>query len=232
MQDVVAFEPLEPTFWDRLDITASMGYSFTDSTDIEQFNFDATVEYRTEERSRRLSLYVDRSDTGSNDSSTRRGIEYDTIRFRQATPYFTGWQYSYEDNDALALDYRLLLGATAGREFYPSPFQRLRPFTGIALVREQYSDSGEENVEMLLGTLFDWYRFSSPEIDLSSSFVVYPSLTDLGRVRSRVDISLRWELVDDLYWQLSFFDDHDSDPPPESSSKGDYGINTGLGWSW
>jgi hypothetical protein len=236
MSDVVAFEQMEAGFWDRLDIKTSVGYSNSNSNDVEQLNFDATFGYDTENRSRELDLSSQRSASAGNDSSTRRTVDYQTLRFRE-DKWFTGWLGNYEDNDELELDYRFTIASAFGREFHPTTHQRYRAFAGLAVSEESFA-GGDANtsLESVFGGSIDWFRFSSPELDLSSSLLLFPSITEWGRLRSRVDLSLSWEIVDDLYWSVSFYDDYDSEPLDENGdpaeSINDYGVNTSLGWSW
>jgi hypothetical protein len=48
-------------------------------------------------------------------------------------------------------------------------------------------------------------------------------------------VTLRYEIVDDLFWELAFYDDYDSasgDDAESQSNVNDYGVTTSLGWSW
>ena len=79
---------------------------------------------------------------------------------------------------------------------------------------------------------WDWFRYDTPELDLSTSLQIIPNLSDSGRVRSEFDIKLRWEMVEDLFWELSVYDSYDSDPVLDDAEKNDYGIVTSLGWEF
>ncbi len=85
------------------------------------------------------------------------------------------------------------------------------------------------SAEGLLGTRFSWFTFGNFENDLTSSLLVYPSLTESGRVRVDFDISYRQDLFGDLYLRFSFYDQYDSEPPPGANDN-DYGTNLAVGW--
>ena len=236
MGDVVSFEPIESSFWERLDIDTSLGYSYAKSNDVSQLNFNASFEYDTDDRSRDLSLSSQRSGSEGNEESLRRTLDYLTVRIRESQ-WFTGWRSGYEDNDELSLDYRVLGAAIVGRDFYPRSDRRIRLFTGPAVTMEQYTDTDSQTgAEFILASELDWFRFTHPEVDLSTTLIVFPSLSDFGRVRASLDIALRWEIVKDLYWELTLYDDYDNETvnldDGTSSSSNDYGITTSLGWSW
>ncbi len=233
--DVEAFEPLEDTFWDRIDISTSLGYSFAKSNGVQQLNFAASFNYDTERRTRALNLSSQISSSTDQDQSIRRTAGFNTLRYSN-TLYFTGWQLQYEDNDALNLDYRVLGALLVGRAFFPVPNQRIRAFTGIDLSEERFTgQSSSTGSEVILGATIDWFKFRSPELDLSSSLVLFPSITDLGRVRANFELSLRWEMFKDLFWRISLYDDFDSDAYDSATGvtgkNNDYGIATSIGWS-
>ena len=48
---------------------------------------------------------------------------------------------------------------------------------------------------------YDLYRFDSPEIDISTELTVYPSFTVSGRVRTDAGIRMRYEIIDDLFYE-------------------------------
>jgi len=93
-------------------------------------------------------------------------------------------------------------------------------------------DSDEDTVEAFATLTWDWFRYDTPELDWSTSLQLIPNLTDTGRIRGEFDISFKWEIIEDLFWQLSLYDSYDSDPIVVDAEKNDYGINTSLGWEF
>ena len=85
------------------------------------------------------------------------------------------------------------------------------------------------SVEALIGTRLSWFTFGDFENDLTSSLLVYPSLTESERVRVDFDISYRQDLFGDLYLRLSFYDQYDSRPPP-GAEENDFGTTLAVGW--
>ena len=87
------------------------------------------------------------------------------------------------------------------------------------------------SLEAVLGAQWRIFRFSDPEISLSSSAYLYPSITESGRYRGNLDISLRREIINDLFFDISLYESYDSDPPAEGNTT-DYGIVTSLGYKF
>ena len=60
---------------------------------------------------------------------------------------------------------------------------------------------------------------------------LYPSLTESGRRRGNLDVSLRREIVSDLVFDISFYESYDSDPPSGGETT-DYGFVTSIGYKF
>jgi hypothetical protein len=182
-----------------------------------------------------LSFSSQSSTSDTEPTQVRDNASYQSLRLYETT-YFTGWSTSYEDNDALDLVYRVQAAWIGGRQFFPVANRRWRLGAGLAVNRERYVGGDPQvNTELVLGGTLDWFRFHSPELDLSSNLTVYPSLNEWGRVRANFGVTLRWEIWNDLYWQLSLYDDYDSNPDSGGTTtvpNNDYGVTTSLGWSW
>lgn len=235
-EDIVSVEPIEATVWDRLDVDASAGYSYTKSNQVEEWSVGLDVDYETEDRSRALNVDLQSSDSEGEDGVVRNVLAYQTLKLRQ-DHWSSGWLSRLESNDALALDYRATFGFGVGPTFYPRANQRFRILFGVGPSFEKFEgDDSQSSIESFVATTVDWYRFSEPELDLSSTLRVIPSVTEFGRVRAGLDVSLKWEIFEDFYWELSLYDDYDneaeSDQANDNASSNDYGISTGIGWSY
>ena len=103
---------------------------------------------------------------------------------------------------------------------------------GELMVSRENASGSTTEVDTLeaFGVLtWEWYRFDTPELDFSTSLQVIPNLTDTGRVRSEWDIKFKWEMIEDLFWELSIYNSYDSDPVVAAAEKNDYGISTSVG---
>ena len=144
--------------------------------------------------------------------------------------WYVGAFTQLEQNQQLDLDLRVLLGGVGGRDILQSNRVEWRAFAGLLGNREEYVGAEQAtSAEGLLGTSFRFFTFGSFENDLSSNLLVYPSLTDSGRVRVSFDANYRQDLFGDLYLSVSFYDEFDS-KPPTGGNKNDFGTTLALGW--
>ena len=104
-------------------------------------------------------------------------------------------------------------------------------FGGLAGTRERYSvNAGNPrttNADAVAGFEMSRFRFNTTEI--SSRFILYPSLTTPGRTRLQFKSDLRLKLAKDFYWGLHLYENYDT-KPPVPANKNDFGISASLGW--
>ena len=238
MTQVVIMTPIEETLLEQFDIDVTMGYSFTKASDLSQFNLGFDVDYRRERNG--LSLSLDTVMTDETDDSTRRqnlNLSYDRFFDNR---WVTRVLMSFERNDQLGIDLRSSVGAARGRFLRQTNQQRLALYGGLLLNREQVdginqpagADTTKDGVEAIGALVAEWFRYDEPELDVTSSLIVYPSLSESGRVRTELDLSVRWEILSDLFWDVTVYHDFDSDPPNTMADKADYGVITSVGWEF
>ena len=75
------------------------------------------------------------------------------------------------------------------------------------------------------------FHFDSPQVSLTASLSLLPSLSESGRVRGEGALKLRRELVSDLFFDVSLFDSYDN-RPSSGSQKNDWSVVTSLGYSF
>jgi hypothetical protein len=232
-ENIVRISQIEDSFWDRLKGSLSFGYSFTKASDIEQLNLGFRATHRTEIRSFTLDGSTIATSDSINESTKRSDMSFNMTRFRK-NRWFNSYLLGLESNDELGLTLRTSAGAGLGRYFIQTNTSELSAIGGLVGTSEQLTGdtASEQNLEGLLGIEYSRFVFDDPTVDLTTSLATFPSITDAGRLRAQFDISLRWEIIKDLYWDLSYYNTYDSDPPSGSLSNTDYGIVTGIGWSF
>ncbi len=106
---------------------------------------------------------------------------------------------------------------------------------GAVITRERLtgSDPGRSNIEGTGTIVYELFSFDDPEMDITTTLTVLPSLSDWGRIRADLDTRIQYELFKDFFWSITLFDNYDSDPPTSGESeRNDFGINTSVGWSF
>lgn len=231
--DVVRIDPIDQgNLAQRLDGYVTAGYDYTKANRLQQFTFSGGLSLRNE----RALWSID----GATTITAQETVE-DTSRFdvtglhRYFLPNRRFWQgfAVFEGNDELGLDLRSLLGGAYGSYLVQDSRQEWAAYAGIAAVREDFiTQATNESLELVLGTGYSFFLYEDPEASLDFRLNVLPSLTESGRVRSEGRARARYEIVEDLFFELSIYGSYDSDAVDEANATSDYGVTTSLGYTF
>jgi len=229
---IVQIYPIERgQLLDRLSGNFSLGYNFTKSSDVGTLNFDGQLQSRTDVRQWLLD--------GSANVTAQAGPDsrmYDFSGsysgFLAKRKYYVG-RLKFESNSELGLDLRTSVAGGLGYYLKQDTRQEWAIVGALAANDEKYAgDPKRQSLDLILGTSYYFYRFEPLNADFDFSFALIPSLTESGRVRSDANLYLRWEIVNDFYFQVSMYANYDSDPGTEANSEYDYGTTTSIGYNF
>src|SRR5262245_19707759 len=236
--DVVRIEELETGFWQRLSGSMSVGFDYAKSTGIRTSNINISSAYQGDKT--KATLDISTSETSSPDTETsRRENITSTVQFQRERSSFWMLLNTLERNDALGIDARLTSGAGLARYFAQDEDSEVMLFAG-GVANQEWTDPGngsleqddtQSSIEGVLGASWRIFRFGDPDVSLASSAYLYPSLTESGRHRGNLDVSLRREIISDLVFDISLYESYDSDPPSGGETT-DYGFVTSIGYKF
>jgi len=231
--DIVRMAPIAQSKLKRLSGNVSAGYSLLTANEQRQGTFDLNLKYRTPNWLTQLSANDTQTSTINEPASTRAVAALQVLRLLEDR-WFAGALLQGDHNNQLGIKLRISAGGGGGRYLVQTNSQLWSFLVGILATREQDYDTSAvtHSAEATLGTSFDWFRFRHPEIDLSSTVTVLPSLTESGRWRSTWNLALRWEIYKDFYWDIKFYGDYDNRAAAGGFAKSDYSLITALGWSF
>jgi hypothetical protein len=211
---VVRLTQIEAGFLSRLEGYVDVGFNFA--------------------RANRSSFFDDRKDV---ESTTRNVLTFDITRFFSDRWLITGLT-SFNQNQELSLDLRSSFGGDLGRHVIQNNRSLLTVRAGAVFSREQFTPTemdpmGESrsNIEGSGTIAWELFSFQDPEIDITTTLTVLPSLSNWGRIRADFDTRIQFELFKDFSWSATLFDTYDS-RPPEGNETNDFGITTSVGWSF
>jgi len=230
---VVAMDPIDIGGFRALDVNVSLGYNFSKASNITQLNVGMDTEYRSVTRVLSADFSSQLSNTDSSESSQRQSLEFNYTRLR-SNRWLNDGGISFDANDELGLNLRTSLSAGGGRFLVQTNNSNFILKGGLKATRENNVDQPED-VDSLesYGTMtWEWFRYDYPELDWSTTLEVIPSLTESGRVRGEYDATLRWEIINDFYWQLEYYYSYDNQPQSEDASSNDYGITTSVAYKF
>ena len=233
MSSVVRLTEIEDKIRDRFDGSASAGVNLTKANDYENYSLGLDLTYTTKKyvSGLNLSSHINRSDDTPK-------AEQSSLQIRSSRKWkkrrYTGALLNFERNEELGIDLRSSVGISVGKSLKHTNSQIIHVDGGLLVTREEiagFSDF-DHSREAFVGAHYEWFRYDDPQLDLTTQLVVIPSLTQSGRVRGKFNLTLRWEITEDLYWRVSYQQDNDSDPPGGGSTKSDYTLFSGLAYDF
>ncbi len=229
---VVSAWPVQATFWDKVDLDVSVSYDYAKSTGISSFSAAADFQYRTEERNFESSIRSDVTRQEGADDQNRQEVLFSLQRLMENRRY-RSFVAGYEVNEAIGLDQRLYGGGAFGKYLRKDEHIWFNVAGGMIAAREN-TVGGEHinSLEGLIGARFRYFRYARPERIFDTQLSIFPSLTESGRWRGDLRTTFKLELLSDLFWQMELYGSYDSKPVDPGAEKSDYGITTGLGYSF
>jgi putative salt-induced outer membrane protein YdiY len=230
--EVVQLESQKQTFWRQLKGSIDLGYNYTSGNNQSSLSTSADVQYPAEHWAVGASYTA--SFSGQTGGSTTNLFEVQSFaqRFLNRNSYLLGLDdFLHSSQQNLVL--RTTLGGGYGRFLIRDNHTEWKWLIGSDYTRANYQ-SGinqplQQNAELLLG--MDYQLFHFDRYSLQAQLLVFPGLSDFGRVRLTTTDVFSVKLSNNFHLNFSFWDNFDS-RPPSNAKKNAQGISTGLGWTF
>ena len=235
-KSIVEIIPLKDKILSRIEGEVDLGFNYAKSSNILQLNIYGDLTYRNHKNT--IGLYfnnistLDRDDEG--DSKTMKK-DIDVLDdYSLPGNYLIRSILGIEQNNESGLDGRIYIGGGLGKEFLHSQKAWLLFGVGARANREWSTNDLNEgyNAEGAFMLEFKRFSFDFPNIDISSSLSILPSLTDWGRVRADVDVKAKIEVIEDFFFSVRYYYTLDNEPVDVSAEKSDWGLTTSVGYNF
>jgi putative salt-induced outer membrane protein YdiY len=229
---ITSIDTKKPTFWRELQGSIDFGYSFASGNSQSTLNADSSAAYKTP--GWEVATAFDSTFGGQSGGSktNREDLQTTFNKFLNRNSFvgvFSDFLHSSQQN----LNLRATLGGGYGRYFKRTTSSNLSWFGGLVYAGESFNTAAgqpsDQNTEAVLGLKYDFVRFNFGELD--SQFLVFPGLTDAGRVRFATNNSLQIKLRNNFHLIFTLWDNFDS-APPVAAKKNELGLSSGIGWSF
>jgi len=230
--DVFGLAPVYQTFWKRWEGTLDVGFNYTQSSNLIQFNFDFAGKYRMRDSqlATELTAFFSRQDDVTAASRGAFGLRYDKFVGKR---WILEGGVGLDRNIQLGLNRREFLGVAAGRyliQTNQSSFVAFAGFTGNHEIPVSGDDTN--SVEAVVGSRYSYFMYDFPKLTIGADLAVFPSLTVSGRVRLQATASVKREIISDFYMSIAIFDSFDSRDPTTLEPRNDWGPTLSIGWQF
>jgi putative salt-induced outer membrane protein YdiY len=230
--DVVQIEPQKQNFWRQLKGSIDFGYNFTSGNNQSSLSTSASAIYIAPHWAAGSSYTA--SVNGQTGGSTTNLFEVQGFgeRFLNRNSLILGLS-DFLKSSQQDLVLRTTLGGGYGRYLARNNKNELRWLFGADYSRANYQASlgqpVQQNVELLVGVQYQLFYFD--RYTLQSQVLVFPGMSDFGRVRLTTNNTFGIKLTNNFHLNFSFWDNFDSSPP-QTARKNATGLSTTLGWSF
>jgi uncharacterized protein DUF481 len=234
IDDIVEIFPIKDRFLRRLIGDFNLGFNYSKSSQVLQFNVLLNVNYK-----------IPKWEFGVKFSNvvTFNGIDSTTTKKQDATfsvmkdldkKFYIGATLGWQQNTELGLNNRFLFVGAAGLATISDNHNRMLIATGLSVNTEQSVQTLTYNTNLDAVANFSYKRFyyNTPKLTIDANFSAYPSLTEWGRVRLDGALYVYVEIFKDFTIGMNFYDTYDSRPPEGALSKNDYGVNLTIGYTF
>lgn len=228
--DIVFIDPIGKNFFSRLTMDMDIGITLTKANNLKQFNSNISASYIANKWSSDgyFKSVLSRQDNVADISRKDGNI---AVRYFLPKDRFVSLSGVYLSNDEQKLKLRSTYKAGLGYFVVHNNKMYLAGSGGIAWTLEKFIDNqpSKESAEVYLGV--DFNKYDIGDLSLLTSAVIYPSLTEKGRVRLDFNFDMKYDLPLDLYIKMSWTYNYDN-KPASGATKGDYVFQTSFGWEW
>jgi Protein of unknown function, DUF481 len=232
LDDIIEIIPIKDRFLKRLSGDFDLGFNYTKSNNILQSNFSSNVRYKVPKLEVQLKLNSVLTNYGDDTSLTsKEDIIFSVTKYNDKR-FFLGSYLGWQRNTELGLANRYLLSGVAGLEILTNNHNQLTTGAGLSFNEEQSVESSQftGNLDGLLNISYKRFYYSAPKLSITADYLLYPGLTDWGRIRMQFDTNVSIEVFKDFMVGLVFYYSFDNHPPEGSQSNNDSGVLFTLGY--
>lgn len=233
IEDIIELYPIKKNFWLRTSGLFSLGFNYSKGSGVTNLNTSGKLDYRN--RKSYTVLNWDENTTMQKDTITSNKTDV-SINFQRilVNRWYIGFNTEASSNSELGLDLRALVGLSIINYLVQNYHNRLYLSLGANGNREwpQGVETPNNNFEGLLGVNYHFFKFTNPEIHITTYLNAYPNFTTSGRWRVNYSVDAMVEVINDFYVGVNFYYDFDNKPASADASTNDYGITTTISYSF
>ncbi len=227
--NIVDFEEIKKgSLLDVLKLSLDFGYSFTSANEMHQLNGDINTSYNKEKWG--FSAFFNTVQNAQrNVSPTKRNNGGFGIKYFFHYGLFASIDANYYSNNEQQLNLRSNYSLGFGKYIVRTNQVYFNVFLGSAFSVEDYVDAvnDKQSIEGKFGTEFHWFYFN--HINLFSSVYMFPSFTERGRLRTIINVNIKYDITTDFYLKTSVDYNYDTKPIADIRPY-DYVFTFGIGW--
>ena len=229
IEDIVYLKQIdEGHIFDVMNLSLDLGYSFTKSNNLHQFNGSLNADYYRNKWGIAISTnsIQNYQDDAPKINRFTGNIDF---KFFLRNDFFISAIGDYFSNTEQQLNLRSTYNLSVGHYFIRTNKVYFNSSIGIAYNFENYVE-GIQNVESFEGSVkVEYNMFDMGDLNMFTNITAYPSFTEKGRFRLVSNLTAKYDLPRDFYIKGSYDYNYDN-KPVEGATESDYVFTFGIGW--
>ena len=222
------------SFRQRFNGQITSGISYSKGNQATQYNFSSSLEYLRERWAAQATYNSTLAASTGSTVSTRNAVDLFSNRLLRRNNWFYAGVGGFLQSSEQSIDGQTNLGGGIGRYLKNTNRTSIWLLGGLEWQNTRYSQSlGQQETQNVAAALIKGQAkfFAFDKTNLTIDAAVVPALTQAGRVYTNTSATYYVKLFGGLNWNVSFYGNWDNQPPQHFSGS-DYGITSGLGWSF
>lgn len=212
----------------------SAGSTYSKGNNATQYNIGFQTLYQQERWAAQTHLSSNLAASSGATTSTRNELATDLYHLLPWHNYFYGGLADFLQSSVQGIRLQTSLGGGVGRFLKDTNRVRVAVLGGFAWQSTNYHQNNApqsvQNVTSgLIAMRLNFFKFSKTDLNLNA--MLFPAVSDPGRVRFNANMSYYVKLFGNLSWNVTFYGNWDTRPPP-SFATSDYGATSGVSWSF
>jgi putative salt-induced outer membrane protein YdiY len=232
--EIVKMIATSDRFWQRFNGEVGLGVIYSKGNQSTQYSLNSQTAYVRERWNLLAGFSSNLSSSAGTNASTRNSLNFGGTHLLPWNHWFYAGLGAFLQSSEQGIALQSTVGGGIGRYFKNTNRTSISLVLGPAWQNTDYKQSivavNHQNVATaLVYGRAQFFKFSKTNFDITASLL--PAISDPGRVRYNTEASYYIKIVSDLKWNLSFYGNWDTRPPPGLSGS-DYGTSAGLSWTF
>lgn len=230
--NVVSIWAIKSGFLGRIDGSMDVGGSYTQSSGVGQLSVGFAMSYRRP--GYEVFSNFDGNLTTQEEAETTARLNWSSGYTRLRPNRWTVSPFVFvERNPDLGLTVRGAGALSVGRFLHQSARASFLLTGGLSAgVEQPIEGEAVNNLEALAAVTTSYYHYDYPRRNIDLSVLLFPSLSDWGRVRANAQVRAKQEVFNDFFLGASVYNIFDSRPVVEDANLNDFGVSITIGWTF
>ncbi len=228
---VVEMEVTSAKFFRRFNGNINTGVIYSKGNESTQYSLGSQIAYPRERWAAGASLNSSLSASTGATASTRNQLDLDVYRLMRWNNWFYAGLGGILQSSEQGIVHQTTFGGGVGRYLKNSNVARISVLAGFSGQNTAYQQHivSQNLASGIVAADLDFFRFDKTNGSVTA--VLMPGISDPSRVKFNLNATYYIKLTGKLSWNISVYDNWDSQPPPGLSGS-DYGSSSGLSWTF